>query len=189
MARRYAKVAEMAARVALTALATTAPLGCAGTKQDASQTGAAGSFVLGGRDGGSIITGSGGTSGSGGGSPTDGPGRVIGADALGDAACAAATQQAQQVPLDLYIMLDSSGSMEALTSANETKWDAVRTALTAFIQDPQSVGMGVGLQYFPLVRAGVPGGCETNNQCNGSGPCDIIRVCSGGTALVECATN
>ena len=70
-------------------------VGCAGTKQHPSGDAAAAGGA----------TGPSGTGGSGGGgSPTDGPGRVIGVDALGDAACASASQRAQQVPLDIYIM-------------------------------------------------------------------------------------
>ncbi len=188
--RRRARTAA-----ALAALAGVAALGCAGTKQKPTDTdaGTGGiiTFPVGGRDGGSVFTGAAGTTGSAGagGSPTDGPGRVIGGDALGDAACAAATQQAQQVPLDLYIMMDSSGSMAAATGSGQTKWDAVRAALTAFLRDGQSVGLGVGLQYFPLLRAGAPPMCETNNECGTSGPCDIFRVCSGSPTVMECANN
>jgi len=152
--------------------------GAAGTGSQAGSSGAA-------RDGG---IGSGGATGSG---TADGPGRVIGADALGDAACATATQRAEQLPLDIYVMMDSSGSMLDLvsTTATTTKWAAVREALIAFVQDPQSAGIGVGLQYFPLVQPGVPETCETAAECAGFGPCDILRTCSMTPTVTACASN
>src|SRR5688572_6899101 len=152
---------------------------CAATKQRpsggadaAAGTGPAAGASGGHRDGG------GGSSGAAG--ATDGPGRVIGADALGDAACATATQRAEVLPLDIYVMMDSSGSMLDFVSATgtTTKWTAVRAALIAFVQDPLSAGIGVGLQYFPLVQPGVPETCEITGDCAGFGPCDILRTCS-----------
>ena len=181
MARRFVGFAGFTVALAFAA-------GCAGTKEKPTNPDAASGG--GGRDA-AVITGAAGTNGAAGtgGSGTDGPGHVIGADALGDAACAAATQQAQQVPLDLYIMMDSSGSMTGTTSGGQSKWDAIRAALTAFLRDGQSAGLGVGLQYFPLLRPGVPASCEMNNECGTSGPCDLIRVCSDAAALVSCTTN
>jgi hypothetical protein len=106
--------------------------------------------------------------------------RVPGGPPLGDAACATHSEQAMRLPLDIYIMMDSSGSMADLTSTGQSKWDAVRAALTTFLNDQQSNGLGVGIQYFPLLRAGVPATCETSGACGAAanGPCDIIRVCS-----------
>ena len=156
--------------------------GCAGTKEQAD-----GHRRRGRRDGngGAGRRGRGGRqrrcrgSGIGGFATTDG--RVIGTDALGDAACAVATQSAQKVPLDLYIMLDSSGSMAGTVAGNQTKWDAVRGALTAFLRDPKSAGLGVGIQYFPLFQPGRPRHLRDRRPCVGYGPCDILRTCSGGT--------
>jgi hypothetical protein len=168
---------------------------CAATKQrspgGADAAAGTGSMAgsSGARDGGG---GSSGAAGSGtAGSSTDGPGRVIGADALGDAACATATQRAEQVPLDIYVMMDSSGSMLDFVSATgtTTKWTAVRAALIAFLQDPQSAGIGVGLQYFPLVQPGVPETCESAAECAGFGPCDILRTCSMTPTVTTCASN
>ena len=164
-------------------------LGCAGTKQKPTETGDAGGGSGGttgggaGRDGGMDI-----------GSPPDiavTDGRVIGSDALGDAACATATQRAQQVPLDIYIMMDSSGSMDDVVAANSTttKWAAVRDAIIAFLRDPQSAGLGVGIQYFPLTQPGVPATCEMTNMCNGFGPCDILNTCSATPTITPCQTN
>jgi hypothetical protein len=52
-------------------------------------------------------------------------------------------------PVDLHLVLDRSGSMD--TSSSPTRWEAVRTAITAFVSDPLGTDIGIGLQYFPLV--------------------------------------
>jgi hypothetical protein len=169
------------AGVALTCVLALAA--CAGTHP-------AGSVGTAGRSG---ATGTGGATGGGGGVifsvydgavPTyDAPldvQRVVGSAPLGDAACAAQTQKAQQLPLDMYIMLDSSGSMDEQTgtaTTSPTKWDAIRQALTAFLNDPSSAGIGVGLQYFPLAKPGVPEMCMADADCGAGGPCAFVGVC------------
>src|SRR5262245_30046841 len=70
-----------------------------------------------------------------------GDGSVVDPDAF--TACASDTQQASQLPLDLYLMIDTSNSMAALVTASMTKWTAVKAALTSFVQDPASAGIGV----------------------------------------------
>jgi Mg-chelatase subunit ChlD len=119
---------------------------------------------------------------------SDGAGRVIGGGPLGDAACAVQTQQAQRVQLDLYVMMDSSGSMDEQTASGPTKWDAVRAALTAFLQDPQSAGLGVGLQYFPLTHPNVATSCTSNAGCGNFGPCQFVQFCNT-PPNVACTTN
>jgi hypothetical protein len=64
-------------------------------------------------------------------------------------ACAAETTRAQQLPLDMYIMLDKSGSMDDDVQGG-TKWTVVRNALAQFLSQPTLTGVSVGLQYFPL---------------------------------------
>ncbi len=76
----------------------------------------------------------------------------------GDAACAATHAAAQQLPLDLFIMQDQSGSMKDTTSTGVTKWQAVQSALQQFMSYPSSAGIGVGIQYFGLKAAGGGGG-------------------------------
>jgi hypothetical protein len=158
--------------------------GCVGLKQAPSGAG------TGGVGGNTAIHTSGGTTGSGG-SQTDAGSRVIGSDALGNSACATVSNKAEQVPLDLYIMMDSSGSMSDPISTGQSKWDAVLTALQSFLQDPASTGMGVGIQYFPLVLAGVPDSCQMNTDCGNNGPCDVIETCSmpRNGMITQCASN
>jgi hypothetical protein len=51
-------------------------------------------------------------------------------------------------PVDMFIMYDQSGSMNDKTGSS-TKWDAIKAALTGFVNSPTSAGIGVGIQYFP----------------------------------------
>lgn len=53
-----------------------------------------------------------------------------------------------QTPVDMFIMYDQSGSMTDSTPAG-TKWNAIKAALTGFVNSPASAGIGVGIQYFP----------------------------------------
>src|SRR5688572_3262492 len=68
--------------------------------------------------------------------------------------CATQTERAKQQPVDIYMMIDTSGSMTERTATGPTaptKWDAVRTAITSFVNDSKSNGIGVGVQYFPII--------------------------------------
>jgi hypothetical protein len=97
--------------------------------------------------------------------------------------CQGETRAAEAIALDIFIMLDSSGSMldvlprSAGSLVQSTKWDAVRQSLETFAQSPDTQDIGIGLQYFPLVEAGVPFSCESNDECGDvAGPCSS-NVC------------
>ena len=95
-------------------------------------------------------SGKGGSSGTSGGSSSSGD--LLGGDAGNvplDAACATESAKAQQQPLDMYIMLDQSGSMQ-----QQSKWTNVTGALKSFFTQPTAAGIGVGLQYFGLDNGG-----------------------------------
>jgi hypothetical protein len=115
----------------------------------------------------------------------------IGAGGIDDS-CAADVSTGKLVPLDMYIMLDVSGSMLSLTTGNVSKWDAVKSALEAFLKDQASAGLGVGLQYFPLLKPNAPTSCTTDASCGDSGPC-FLRFCQGlagaGAGIVPCTRN
>jgi hypothetical protein len=106
----------------------------------------------------------------------------------GFAGCASTTQRATLAPLDLYFMLDTSGSMNDLVAAGQSKWSAVVSAMTAFVNDPASSGIGVGLQYFPLPAAGVPASCTSSAQCGAAGPC-VLAICSNLTGTLPCTSD
>src|SRR6185369_7135815 len=95
-----------------------------------------------------------------------------------DKPCAGTLVQAQRIPLDMYVMLDVSGSMLAPTEgdATITKCQAVSSALTDFVSDPTSDGIGVGLQVFPIPNKAAPTACTTDKQCGAFGPC-VNRAC------------
>ncbi|WP_394849500.1 VWA domain-containing protein [Pendulispora brunnea] len=95
----------------------------------------------------------------------------------GFTACAADTQRAKPVPLSMAVMLDSSGSMWLRTQAGEFKWDAAKRALGAFVGDAKSVGMSIGLQYFPLFLQDTPNRCTDSAQCGAQGPC-VLKACN-----------
>src|SRR5260221_59493 len=116
----------------------------------------------------------------------------VGTTNLGDAACATESRTADRVPLDMYLMLDSSLSMsDFIADGVTTKWQPVQKALTAFVNDANSSGLGVGLQYFPLVQPGARLSCLSNDECKTRGPANpshrvIVGLATDGFPT-ECA--
>ena len=110
------------------------------------------------------------------------PTGLVGGGSLDDAACAMNSRKADQIPLDMYLMLDSSGSMtDFIADGKTTKWAAVQKALVAFVNNPDSAGLGVGLQYFPLTQPGAPEVCFASSECGTGGqfgPCGALLTCS-----------
>jgi Mg-chelatase subunit ChlD len=120
----------------------------------------------------------GGTGGKGGGAPeatggtrgADPDFHVTFADAGAEAAAPASTDQScigelhegKLVPVDLLLLLDTSGSMED-NAGGKSKWRSVRDALETFLADPLSAGLGVGLMTFPV--AGKL--CQKDDECGG----------------------
>ncbi len=72
-------------------------------------------------------------------------------------ACVPLKAEAGLPPLDLYVLLDRSGSM---TGAG---WEAASGAIKAFVQEPASTGLSVALSYFPH-----KGGQTSDLQCSGA---------------------
>jgi len=99
--------------------------------------------------------------------------------------CATEQKKATPLPLDLYVMLDTSGSMYTQVSAGVSKDKAVKDALDAFVTDPGSAGIGIGLNFFPLPAAGTPASCTSSAQCPGTGPCSM-KACAQPGSLVFC---
>jgi len=102
-----------------------------------------------------------------------------GADAM---ACASMPHKAEAAPLDMYLMIDQSGSMQG------TKWTSVTTALKSFVQQPGLSGFSVGLQYFGLTNtATCPLTCTLPTDC-GTGNVCISNVCLCLTAGTDSCT-
>ena len=55
--------------------------------------------------------------------------------------CATEQKKAEALPLDLYVMFDTSGSMAQQVAPNVTKYGVVVDAMKAFFASPQSAGI------------------------------------------------
>lgn len=94
-------------------------------------------------------------------------------------ACAVDKQEGKLAPLDLVVMQDTSGSMWTYTDGTTTtKWTAIKQALGSFMTDPESAGIGMGIQFFPLFENGVPNSCTTNAECGAAGGGCLYKYCS-----------
>jgi hypothetical protein len=147
----------------------------------------------GGENGGAATggTSSGGTAGV---LPAGGTGGVIpggGNGSGGGPDCAGELVMGEPVPVDVYIMLDISGSMLTSTgAANATKWKAVKDAIATFLNHPDSAGLGVAIQYFPLQKPGVPAQCTTDADCTDAGGKCLLKFCGLYTdGYAQCATD
>jgi hypothetical protein len=92
--------------------------------------------------------------------------------------CASTSVQAKQQPLDVFLLLDTSYSMDDLVTATRSKWQAVTAGINAFATDPASAGIGVGLSYFPKIAPGFPASCTSDKQCGMNGVCEL-GFCNG----------
>jgi hypothetical protein len=169
---------------AATTLALIAAAGCSGTAPPPSSEGLASQTGAGTNgSGGSGNTSAGGSSdaGRGGGiSVTGGAGGGI-VPMAGTAGsgmdCAATSEKAKLLPLDLYMVTDSSKSMLQTTLAGASKWDALKNAMSGFFADPGGEGLSVALKFFPDVEPTVPATCASDADCGAFGPCAQRRVC------------
>ncbi|MBI5537535.1 MAG: VWA domain-containing protein [Deltaproteobacteria bacterium] len=87
---------------------------------------------------------------------------VFDAELNQDSACAQATAEAKPMPLDMYLMLDVTGSMGSDCNVGGTtasKWCRAINAVAGFVQAPSSNGMGVALQFFSTA---------ISSACNGN---------------------
>ena len=91
---------------------------------------------------------------------TGNSGNQDGGVVFGANACIAEPLKGEQIPVDIYIMFDQSGSMATPVAAG-TRLDAVRAAASAFLTSPESRGLGVGIGYFGHFPIG-------NTSCNPS---------------------
>ena len=63
-------------------------------------------------------------------------------------ACAGQVYMGQQLPLDLHVMFDQSGSMAIMDDGQRMRLDVVRGAVASFLGASESRGIGVGISYF-----------------------------------------
>jgi len=120
--------------------------------------------------------GSGATGGSGAGAGAGGfnPGGGSGGLPQG---CGADKYTGELLPLDMFVMLDRSGSMQ-----DSGKWPAVTGALTNFVSLPGVSGIGMGIGFFPTKPAVPPpsGPCSAGSLACGVYECmPVFNKCSG----------
>jgi hypothetical protein len=95
--------------------------------------------------------------------------------------CAMSMVTAQQSPLDIYMMLDQSGSMTDTVSGGGTKWSTVTSALDSFLTQPGLTGFSVGLQYFGLPGSGFGDSCTASDYATAA--VEIAALPGSATAL------
>ena len=79
-----------------------------------------------------------------------------------NSACANSAADGEPIPVDLYFMVDTTGSMNCPVpdkgpcdtdpgppKSGESRWTVVSAALKAFVADPKNQGLGVGINFFP----------------------------------------
>lgn len=97
--------------------------------------------------------------------------------------CAGESQAAKQVPVDLLLLVDRSGSMTYKTPSGKSKWELAQSALVSFVKDTKSAGLGVGLQYFPVVKM-----CQADADCStgifGNRSCMESKGCATAAGMV-----
>lgn len=120
--------------------------GCGTSENDGNEYGVSGSGGGGGADGGGGTS----TGGTGGPSLEGGFLDVVG-DAEPDASCVYLVDEGTRTPLNLYIMFDKSSSM-----AGGNKWDSAKAGLSAFVNDSESAGIRVALNFFPRAPDATP---------------------------------
>lgn len=99
-------------------------------------------------------------------------------DAL-DAACGLISEKAKSTPLHLYIVMDKSSSMMG------QKWDAASAGVQAFVSDPNSNGVYVGLKFFPRVGDGTPV-CDQVPYATPDTPFDVLPT--NATPIIQAIT-
>lgn len=67
-----------------------------------------------------------------------------------DDACGLVTEEGDRAPLNLYLVVDKSSTMAG------GKWTAATKGLSAFVADPGSTGVSVGLKFFPREADSTP---------------------------------
>lgn len=78
----------------------------------------------------------------------------LGAPASADApACVGVRVEAESLPVDLFAVVDRSGSMGDATLTGVSKWYATKMAFHDFLEHAPS-GMGFGLSLFPVLGSG-----------------------------------
>src|SRR5262249_46671002 len=92
--------------------------------------------------------------------------------------CGGKAAKARPAPPDPFLVPRPSGAMDPGAGNNLTRWDTVKAAVTTFVQQPNTAGIGMGIQYFPLPEQFVAGcyvqECAADADCmGGCGACNV----------------
>jgi hypothetical protein len=82
------------------------------------------------------------------------------------------------VQSDLYLLLDTSGSMAPPDGGSAGALDYARQGINTFLQQAATAGMGIGLGYFAKPMTTTPSTCSTGDDCGCGGSC-FINMCFG----------
>ena len=143
--------------------------------QTAGGSGSTDAGATGGAGGDMFNPGGGGESASAGTGAGDGNGGTGGVEE-----CAGDPYEAKLLPLDMFIMMDKSGSMAG------SRWSSVKQAVNDFVSQPVEGHVGVGLGLFPGKEADKS--CSSNGQCGDFGPCGGGFLGLGKSCQGECNT-
>lgn len=88
----------------------------------------------------------------------------------GGKTCSVDVHAGERLPLDIYFLVDTSGSMQDKVQGG-TKWSVVSSAIVSFLNDPGNADIATGIGYFPKVIPGVPPFCTVDTDCTMYGPC------------------
>ncbi|MBX3184139.1 MAG: VWA domain-containing protein [Polyangiaceae bacterium] len=101
--------------------------------------------------------------------------------------CAADRYDGEPVPLDIFLLLDRSGSMR-----DSGKWSAVTNSVNSFLSSVPGSGVSVGISFFPVpwsTNPNLPAPCDPAVGCGAYGPClPIIQACHLGAGDDSCVS-
>lgn len=85
--------------------------------------------------------------------------------------CSSTGATAKPVPVDIFVLMDRSGSMVYAVpglvrdgGAPLSRWDSLEEALTNFVSSPAASGLQIGIGFFP--PAGLYGECDVMGYAN-----------------------
>lgn len=93
--------------------------------------------------------------------------------------CASDDRVGQQIPLDMLIMMDRSGSMIGLPDNGPNVWIPISEALDTFVSHPGAEGLGVGIQFFPPAAGDF---CDVGNYSVAAAP---IATLPGNASVIQ----
>ncbi len=138
---RISRVHSLSALALVSSLSAVSGLACSPNK-------ITGSFGTGGDSTSGTTEATTGTSNGGAGGNGEGGGILVGSSGSsgtgGEVACAEATAAAKQIPLNIFVAVDQSGSM-----LSDNKWGNAKSAFTQFFLEPSAAEIGVALRFWP----------------------------------------